>query len=190
MRKLPDTVRPLVAPAAIILAAALVLWAAPTLPPSLAGLKEAGAYFMLLAGAAMGLWFNRGRAFVAALSLLLAYAGYRYALGFGAGSFAAHALYTAAVVLVPFNILLALLLPERGVSYHGDHRWLFILAGELLFVAWIAASGRSALSGAAWQDMLGHWLLRSPPPPLLGRLLFGAAIAAGASTGRRAADML
>jgi len=180
MRNLPDTVLPLVAPTAIILAAALVLWAAPTLPPSLAGLKEAGAYFMLLAGAGMGLWFNRGRAFVAAVSLLLAYGGYRFALDLGPDSFAARAVYTAAVVLVPLNVLAALLLPERGVSYHGDYRWLFIVAGEILLVAWIASSGRSELSGAAWQDMLGHWLLRSPPPPLLGRLLFGAAIAAAA----------
>jgi len=178
MRKLPLTVRPLVAPTAIILAAALMLWAAPTLPPSLAGLKEAGAYFMLLAGAGMGLWFNRGRAFVAAVSLLLAYGGYRFALDFGDDSFAARAVYTAAVVLVPLNVLVALLLPERGVSYHGDYRWLFIVAGEILLVAWIASSGRSDLSGAAWKTMIEHWLLRSPPAPLLGRLLFGAAIAA------------
>ncbi len=180
MRRLPDAVRPLIAPMAIIVAAALMLRAAPALPASLAGLKEAGAYFMLLAGAGMSLWFNRGRAFVAAVSLLLAYGGYRYALDLGADSFAARAVYTAAVVLVPLNVLAALLLPERGVSYHGDYRWLFIVAGEILLVAWIASSGRSELSGAAWQDMLGHWLLRSPPPPPLGRLLFGAALAAAA----------
>ena len=126
----------------------------------------------------MSLWFNRGRAFVAAVSLLLAYAGYRYALDLGADSFAARAVYTAAVVLVPLNILVALLLPERGVSYHGDYRWLFIVAGEILLVAWIASSGRSALSGAAWQEMLEHWLLRSPPAPLLGRVLFCAAFTA------------
>jgi len=84
------------------------------------------------------------------------------------------------MVLVPLNVLAALLLPERGVSYHGDYRWLFFVAGELLLVTWIASSGRSPLSGAAWQEILHHWLLRSPPAPLLGRLLFGAAIAAAA----------
>src|SRR5512134_1731939 len=109
---MPPALRPAVPPAGIILAAALLLWAAPALPPSLAGLKEAGAYFMLLAGAGMGLWFNRGRAFVAAVSLLLAYGGYRFALDLGAESFAARAVYTAAVVLVPLNVLVALLLPE------------------------------------------------------------------------------
>ena len=171
--------RPVLAPVAIIIAAALALWIGPALPPSLAGLKVFGAYFVLLAAAGVSLWFNRGRAFVATVSLLLAYAGYRYALGLGADSFAASAVYTAAAVLVPLNVLVALLLPERGVSYHGDHRWLLIVAVEILLVAWIASSGRSALSGAVWQEMLGHWLLRSPPAPLLGRVLFaGAFIAA------------
>jgi diguanylate cyclase (GGDEF)-like protein len=168
----------MIAPAVIIVAAALALWIGPALPPSLAGLKEFGAYFVLLTGAGVSLWFNRGRAFVAAASLLLAYAGYEFALGFGADSFVARAVYTAAVVLVPLNIMVALLLPERGVSYHGDHRWLFIVAGEILLVAWVASSGRSPLSGAAWQEMLGHWLLRSPPAPLLGRMLFSAAFVA------------
>jgi diguanylate cyclase (GGDEF)-like protein len=180
MPPVPVPLRPLIAPSAIVLAAALLLWLEPALPPSLAGLKEAGAYFVLLAGAGMSLWFNRGRAFVASVSLLLAYAGCQYALGYGAGSFAAKATYTAAAVLVPLNVLVALLLPERGVSYHGDYRWLFIVAGEILLVAWVASSGRSELSGAAWQGIVEHWLLRSPPAPLLGRLLFGAAIAAAA----------
>lgn len=170
--------RPVIAAVAIIAAAALALWFGPALPASLAGLKEFGAYFVLLAGAGVSLWFNRGRAFVAAVSLLLAYAGCQYSLGLGAESFAARAVYTAAVVLVPLNVLLALLMPERGVSYHGDHRWLFIVAGEILLVAWIASSGRSELSGAAWQHALDHWLLRSPPMPLLGRLLFAGAFAA------------
>ncbi|MBC7802672.1 MAG: diguanylate cyclase [Candidatus Parcubacteria bacterium] len=170
--------RPALIPGAILLVAGLSLWFGPALPPSLAGLKEAGAYFVLLAAAGMGVWFNRGRAFVATVSLLLAYFGYRLALDLGADSFAARAVYTAAVVLVPLNILVSMLLPERGVSYHGDYRWLFIVAGEILLVLWIASSGRNALSGAAWQEMLEHWLLRSPPAPFLGRLLFCAAFTA------------
>jgi diguanylate cyclase (GGDEF)-like protein len=174
----PADFRPLLAPLTIVVAAGLALWLGPSLPPSLAGLKEFGAYFVLFAGAGVSVWFNRGRAFVASVSLLIAYTGFRYGLGFGADSFTSRAVYTAMVVLVPLNILVALLLPERGVSYHGDYRWLFIVAGELLFVAWIAASGRSALSGAVWQAMLDHWLLRSPPAPFLGRILFCAAFTA------------
>jgi GGDEF domain-containing protein len=171
---------PVIVPAAIFAGAALLLLFGPALPPSLAGLKEAGAYFVLLAAAGMGLWFNRGRAFVAAVSLLIAYGGYRLSLDYGVDSFTVKAVYTAGVVLVPLNILISLLLPERGVSFHGDYRWLFIVAGEILLVAWISASGRSELSGAAWQTLLEHWLLRSPPAPMLGRFLFGAAFAAAA----------
>jgi diguanylate cyclase (GGDEF)-like protein len=183
MIRISPMLRPALPPAAIVLLVALAFWLGPALPPSLAGLKEAGAYFVLLAGAAMSLWFNRGRAFVAAGSLLMAYAGYRMALDFGDASFAARAVYTAVVLLVPLNILVALLLPERGVSYHGDHRWLLIAVGEILLVTWIAASGRSALSGAAWQELLEHWLLRTSHAggvgsPLLGRLMFCAAFAA------------
>jgi diguanylate cyclase (GGDEF)-like protein len=180
MIKLPTLLGPALAPVVIVLVAALALWLGPSLPPSLAGLKEFGAYFVLFTGAGMSLWFNRGRAFVATVSLLLAYAGYRYALNYGADSFAVRAVYTAVVVLVPLNILVALLLPERGVSYHGDYRWLFIVAGEILLVAWIASSGRNALSGAAWKGVPEHWLLSSPPAPFLGRLLFCAAFTAAA----------
>ncbi len=175
--------RPVLVPVAILVLAGAALWIGPSLPPTLAGLKEAGAYFVLVAGAGMGVWFNRGRTFVAAMSLLIAYFGYRLALDYGAESFAVRAVYTAAVVLVPLNVLVALLLPERGVSYHGDYRWLFIVAGEILLVAWIASSGRSALSGVAWQGLFDHWLLTSPRapqlgPPFLARVLFSAALTA------------
>ena len=176
--RVPPELRPVLPPAAILVAAPLALWLGPSLPPSIAGLKELGAYFVLLSAAALALWFNRGRAFVAAMSLLLAYAGYRHALDFGADAFVFRAVVTAVVVLVPLNLLVALLLPERGVVHHGDYRWIFVALGEVLLVAWIASSGRSALSGVAWQDLLNHWLLRSPPAPLLGRLLFVAAIVA------------
>jgi GGDEF domain-containing protein len=162
----------------MLLAAALALTAGPALPPSLAGLRTLGPFVVLLLGTAMGLWFNRGRAFIALASLLAAFAGYTIALNFDAGSFAARAVFTAAAILVPLNFLLALAFPERGVSHHFNYRWLMLAVVETLFVAWIASAGRSSLSGTAWQDLLDHWLLRSPPTPLLGRLLFAAAFAA------------
>ena len=173
--------RPVLAPAAILLAAVLALVAGPTLPPSLSGLKTLGPYVVLLLGTGMGAWFNRGRAFIALASLLAAFAGYSLALEFGAASFAARAVFTAAAILVPLNFLLALVLPERGVSHHFNYRWLMLAVVETLFVAWIASAGRTSLSGTVWQDLLEHWLLRSPPTPLLGRLLFAAAFVAAAA---------
>ncbi len=174
----PSWLEPVLAPALILLAAALALAIGPSLPPSLAGLKELGPYGALLLAAAVAFWFNRGRAFIAAASLFIAYAGFRVALGYGAGSFPAVAVYTAIVVLVPLNVLAALLLPERGVSHHGNYRWLLAAVLELLLVAWIASAGRVAVSGNVWHAVLEHWLLKSPPTPWLGRILFAAAFVA------------
>jgi diguanylate cyclase (GGDEF)-like protein len=174
----PRHFKPVLAPAAILLAAVLALAVGPALPPSLSGLKTLVPYVVLLLGTGMGVWFNRGRAFVAFASLLAAYAGYSLVLEFGAATFAARAVYTAIALLVPLNILLSLLLPERGVFHHFNYRWLMLAVAEVLLVAWVASAGRTSLSGTVWQDLLEHWLFRSPPTPVAGRLLFIAALIA------------
>ena len=176
------TLRPALAPAAILLVAVLALAAGPALPPSLSGLKTLGPLVVLLLGTGMGLWFNRGRAFIGLVSLLAAFSGYSLALEFGAASFAARAVFTGAAILVPLNFLLAAVFPERGISHHFNYRWLMLAVAETLFVAWIASAGHSSLSGTVWQDLLDHWLLRSPPTPILGRLLFVAAFVAAAAS--------
>jgi len=174
----PSELRPVLAPAAILLLAALTVWLGPGLPASLAGLRSLGPYVMLALGVLFALRFNRGRALILLSSLLAAYAGYHYAQGLG--GFAAKAVYTALVVLVPLNALAAMALPERGVLYYGSYRWLVLLGFEALLILWIAAAGRSELSGLAWQGLLEHWLFRSPPTPLAGRLIFTAAFVAAA----------
>jgi diguanylate cyclase (GGDEF)-like protein len=175
---------PVLAPAAILLVAAAALVAGPALPPSLYGLKTLGPYVVLLLGTGMGLWFNRGRTFIALASLLGAFASYSLALEFGSASFIARAVFTAAAIIVPLNFLLALLFPERGVSHHFNYRWLMLAVMETLFIAWIASVSRNSLSDTVWQDLLDHWLLRSPPTPLLGRLLFAAGFVAAAARAR------
>ncbi|MGE5128342.1 MAG: diguanylate cyclase [Sphingomonadaceae bacterium] len=177
---LPFALRLVAAPLVILLAAALALAVGPALPPSLAGLTDYGPYAVLALAAAVTLWFNRGRAFVAAVSLLAAYAGYRYALQLGPASFPARAAYTALALLVPFNVLLALVLPERGVVHHGSWRWLLLIAAEALLVAWMASAGRSAFSGTVWEHLLDHWTLRSPPVPFAARVMFALAFGAAA----------
>lgn len=167
-------------PAAILVLTALTAALAPPLPDSLAGLYTLGPYAALLAACAVCLWFNRGRDLVLALSILAAFAGWRFALGWGADGVPAKAAYAAMVLLVPLNALLAFALPERGVRYHGRWRWLVLIAAEVLLVTWIGSSGRSAFSGAAWQGILNHWLLSGPPVPLAGRVMIGAAFALAA----------
>ncbi len=170
----PSELRPAVPAAAILLLAAFAAAFGPALPSSLAGLRTLGPYVVLSLGVLFALNFNRGRALILLASLLAAYAGYDYAQGLG--GFAQKAVYTALVVLVPVNALLAMALPERGVLYYGSYRWVVLLGFEALLILWIAAAGRSELSGLAWQGLLEHWLFRSPPTPLAGRLIFAAAM--------------
>ena len=178
MRWIPQAYRPLVVPAAILAATALGVALGARLPPGLEGLVVAGPYALLGLAAAVTLWFNRGRAFVAALSMLAAYGGYRYALALVPDGFAPQAAYVATVLLVPANMLVSFVLPERGAVHHGSWRWLLLIALEALLVAWVASSGHSTLSGESWHHILQHWTLRYPPVPFVGRVMFAAAFAA------------
>jgi GGDEF domain-containing protein len=168
--------RPFVAPVAILAITTVCALARPSLPDSLAGLPWLGPYVAFLAASAMALWFNRGRAFIAAMSMFSAYAGYRYALD--VSPFAAKVTYTALVVLVPANVLASLLQAERGVYHHHNHRWLLVIIAELVLVFWMGSAGRSSLSGVAWIGVFDHWALNSPPTPLVGRALCAVAFVA------------
>jgi GGDEF domain-containing protein len=153
------TLRPAWIPAGILVATALAAWLV-ALPPSLTGLRSAGPYALLLTALGMAWRFNRGRAFVVAASLLGAFAASQY--------FPGKAVYTAIVILVPLNVLLAMVFPERGARYRAAWRWLVLLASEGVMVAWLSTTG--------WT--FENFLLRSPPTPLLGRLTFTVAFAA------------
>jgi diguanylate cyclase (GGDEF)-like protein len=132
----------------------------PAIPYQLSGLKSAGPYAVLATAMGLAWWFNRGRSFVIAASLLLGWAMVH--------EFPGKAVYTAAVVLVPLNCLAALLGGERGARYGPAFRWAAVLAAETLMILWFSKIGAP----------LDHWLVRSPPTPFVGRVLFAAAFAA------------
>jgi diguanylate cyclase (GGDEF)-like protein len=162
----------LAAPLAILLVAAAITMAGMA---QTAGPVGYGPYGLLTIGALIALWFHRGQAFFALLSLLLAYAGLRFALD--AGPFAVRATFTAAAVFVPLNILIGLMVPERGVWHFRSYRWLLLLALEATLTLWIASAGATPLSGTAWHALLDSWLFRPSPTPFLGRLLLAVALA-------------
>src|SRR3989441_4579414 len=134
MREFYSVLRPAWVPVAIIAATAPAAALLSPLPASLAGLSTAGPYAVLATATLLAWWFNRGRSFVILASLLSAFAAYQL--------FPTKAVYTALVVIVPFNALMAMIRPERGARYRMAYRWLILLAGECLLVAWIAAAGR------------------------------------------------
>jgi diguanylate cyclase (GGDEF)-like protein len=76
------------------------------------------------------------------------------------------AVYTAVVVLVPLNLLLALVRAERGARYRASYGWFLLLGGEALLVYFMPNVD------------LSHWGVRSPPIPFIGRIAFAAAFAA------------
>jgi diguanylate cyclase (GGDEF)-like protein len=163
MPQLPAAARPLVVPAAILALTVAAMWLAPPLPGTLAGLRILGPYGVLVAGLALAYYFNRGRSFVILASLLAALAGFHLQ--------PSKALYTALCVLVPLNALLAFIRPERGARYRAAYGWVLLIAAEALLVAWIGTLD------TAWEPILDNWALRSPPAPLVGRLMFAAAFA-------------
>ena len=167
--------KPFAAPGAIMLLALVVVLAGRKLPVTLSGLGIYGPYALCLTGVLIALWFNRGRAFLTLLSLLIAFTGYRLALLDGSGSFAARAAFTGIALFVPLNILVLLVLPERGIHYFRNYRWLLLVLVEVLLTAWIASSGKTALSGIAWHSLLDNWLIKADPVPLLGRLVMAVA---------------
>ncbi|MGQ0580204.1 MAG: diguanylate cyclase [Betaproteobacteria bacterium] len=168
---------PLIMPVAIIVIATLAVAIGQRLPASFDGFGIFGPYTVLLLGAAISLWFNRGRAFIVLLSLLIAFVGYRLAQDAAPNNFAGRAVFAALAVFVPLNILIALRIKEQGISYFRNYRWLLLLITQILLTAWVAGAGTSALSGTAWHATLEHWLIRPAPVPFLGRALMATAFA-------------
>ncbi|HEX4986538.1 MAG TPA: GGDEF domain-containing protein [Burkholderiales bacterium] len=171
-----EEIRAAAVPVAVLVLATLAAFAGQHYASSLGNFGVFGPYAALTVGTVLALWFNRGRAFVALVSLLAAFIAYRIAQDYGTDDFPARAVLTAAAIFVPANILLVLALPERGIAYFRNYRWLLLGLAEMLLTAWVAAAGRNALSGTAWHSTLDHWLLRASPTPLLGRLFMAAAL--------------
>jgi diguanylate cyclase (GGDEF)-like protein len=161
MRELPGAVRPFAVPTAILAIAALGHLVGPPMPQSLAGLFLLGPFALLGTAVALAWGFNRGRAFVIAASLLGAFAAQQLYPG--------KVVYTALVCLVPFNALLAMVLAERGARYRAAYGWLLLLVCEAALIHAVSRLDAALLDNA---------LLRSPPTPLAGRILFAAAFAA------------
>ena len=170
--------QPLAVPLALMALAGLAALAGPRLPPSLAGLKTFGPGLILVAAAGVTLWFNRGRAFVMALALLAAYAGYREIVAYGPGTMGAHATLLAIAVLVPVNVFASLMLRERGTGFSAAWPWLAAIVAQAMLIAWFAGSAVASASVEDWRALFGHWAIRAQPVPLIGRLAFAAAFGA------------
>jgi diguanylate cyclase (GGDEF)-like protein len=159
-RYLVQALKPAWIPAGILVVTALLAWLVP-LPASLAGLGTAGPYALLSIGLGMAWRFNRGRAFVMLASLLGGFAACHI--------FPVKEVCAAVAVLVPLNVLAAMLFPERGARYRASYGWLLLLIGEGIGILW---------ASTAAPGLFDNFLLRSPPAPLAARVVLAAAFAA------------
>jgi GGDEF domain-containing protein len=165
-------------PAAILVSAWLLVPHAAELPPSLAGLKDLGAYAALALGGIVGLVFRRGRIVFALVTLAAAYLCYGLLVRDGLAGFRAHTVFAAMSVFVPVNLALLCALPERGVfNVHGLQR-LTVLAAEVLFTLWVIHAPATRITAWAISPFFESTLLAASPVRQLGWIVLTLGIAA------------
>jgi hypothetical protein len=87
MTEFRDELRAVALPAAVLIIAGIAALISQNLSSTLGNFGVFGPYTILGIGTAITLWFNRGHAFIALLSLLLAFIAYRGFFNFGADDF-------------------------------------------------------------------------------------------------------
>ncbi len=151
-------------PLALLATAFFLVFYGDALPPSLAGLKTYGPYIVFAVGATLAAAFNRGRAVLALVVLIAAYAVQQAWLQQALDAPRARAVYAALVMLVPLNLALLALLPERGLfNRHGLLR-LGVIGIQAAFILWVVAAGATGIVDWAYQRFL------DPPPFTVGHM--------------------
>ena len=182
----------LAVPAAVLVAAWLLIPGVSGLPASLAGLKLYVAWGMLALGSIVSLVFKRGRIILALLTLALAYLGYGMIVRDALAGFRAHTVYAALAVFVPANLALLCVLPERGTfNMHGMQR-MGVIVTEVLFTLWVVYAPATRITAWAITPFLATTLFAASPIPQLGFFVLtaGTAVCAGVWFLRRAPTCL
>jgi diguanylate cyclase (GGDEF)-like protein len=178
MRALLRTLTLFGAPVALLAAGFGLVFFSAALPPSLAGLKTYSPYLLFVVGAALAVGFSRGRALIALVVLALAYGLQQAWLQHGLGDQPARAIYAALTVLIPLNLAVLAVLPERGAFSRAGWLRLAAVALQAGLAAWLAAAAPLPAVDWAYERFL------EPAPFSAGRIpqLGIAAIVAGTLT--------
>jgi diguanylate cyclase (GGDEF)-like protein len=161
-------------PAAVLIAARLVLTHAEALPE---GIRTWIPWGVLAVGAVLAAAFSRGRVFFALCTLALAYLGARQWVTAGLAGWPARAVYTAICVFVPINLALFAIFRERGIfNGHGGNKALLVIM-QVIVVAWIGLEHQSVPVDLVARPLLPDWLARGTPMPPAGLILLAIAFA-------------
>ncbi len=163
-------------PMAVLGASFLLVGYMPELPDFLSALRMYGPYFTLGVGLLISLAFKRGRALVAILSLMLAYAGFRLFLGGEAGDFSARTVYVALCIFVPFNLALLSFVRERGAFNLYGARRLGLLVAEIGVTAAIVLGDFRIVTDSLYLPIFDDTVREGSPIPQLGLVTMGVAL--------------
>jgi len=173
MRALVRSLSAFAVPIALLAAAFALVFYSSALPPSLAGLKVYGPYIVFVLGAALAVWFNRGRAAFALVTLVAAYAAQQAWIQHGLDDLPARAVYAALIVFVPLNLALLAILPERGIfNRHGALR-VAVIAGQAVLTAWVIAAGQAEIADWVYETFLEPAPISAGRIPQLGTAAIG-----------------
>ena len=163
-------------PIAVLGASFLLVGYMPELPDFFSVLRMYGPYFTLGVGLLISVAFKRGRALVAILSLMLAYAGFRLFLSGEATDLPARTVYVALCIFVPFNLGLLSVVRERGaLNLHGARR-LGLLVAEIGVTAAIVLGDHRAFTDSLYQPIFEDAAAAGSPIPQLGLATMAAAL--------------
>jgi diguanylate cyclase (GGDEF)-like protein len=163
-------------PIAVLGASFLLVGYMPELPDFFSVLRMYGPYFTLGVGLLISLAFKRGRALVAILSLMLAYAGFRLFLGGGDAGFSARTVYVALCIFVPFNLALLSVVRERGALTLYGARRLGLLVAEIGMTAAIVLGDYQAVTDSLYRPIFDDTALQGSPIPQLGLATMAVAL--------------
>lgn len=168
------TLSPLIMPAAVLVAARLLLPYADAFPAAIRAWVPWG---VLALGAVLAAAFSRGRVFFALCTLALAYLAARQWMTGGLASWPARTVYTAMCVFVPVNLALFAVFRERGIfNGHGGNKALLIIM-QVIVVAWIGLERQSIPIDLVARPFLPDWLAQGTPIPHAGVVLLAIAFA-------------
>lgn len=163
---------PLAIPLGILATAQVFFLRAGQIPPALHPLINYSSFALFAIGLVLSYWFNRSRVFF--VIVILAMAQLALAIpgsGWAARHFSPGAVYSAASVLLPANLLVFSLLRERGVLTPGGSARIFFILAQALFVLWAARKGNTE-AGLLDAAVFSPGMLSFTPIPKLSILAF------------------
>ena len=164
---------PLAIPLVILAAAQMFFLKTVQISPALHPLINYSSFAVFSIGLILSYWFNRSRVFfviviLAQGQLALAVPG----SGWAARHFSPEAVYSAASVLLPANLLFFSLLKERGVLSPGGRARFFFILAQALFILWAARQGNTDIVRFLDAAVFSPKMLSFTPIPQLSMLAF------------------